>query len=631
MGDPATDCPYRRHRTSVDTENPNLGGRARRACEFGQHGGVIYDTLRRRMPPRGVWTPRARTASPWPRCFSGAADALVAVSLAGSLFFSLSPEASRQQVLLYLVINMAPFALLAPLVGPGHRPTSGSATAGIAVVPVRRCAPCAPPGWPSRCSTSASTSSPSPCSIAAKAYGRRRARRSSRASSTSRDQLVAANSRLARLNVIAGAVGGAHRCRRCSPSPIAHGRGDRVAARAVRRRRPLPRCAAVTPPRWSRSCRPASSTRSCTRRRSSPRRGRSRWSVPPSGSSSSASPSPCAARASRRGCTARPSPPTASARSPATPSRPLLRRRYGEDRLTAGVARRARRSSPPSAPSARPGRSCCWCRVVLGGAASVARQGFDALVQTRRPDGDPRPRVRPLRDPVPARLGRRRDRRDGDRHPDPLSLAIVAVGPAPGGRALRAVAARGQPRPTSRTRSTRSRWPAAASTTPSSGTAATSTASPSPSSPASSTSPGPRASTLDADDDRPPRRAARRGAVDLAARHSRGRLGDGAARRARRATRASAAPTAPVDAVDAEPAPHVERRRAIRARRATPTTTSPSTATSRSAIVSTDLRPVLLRAVDLDLHVDRVVVRAAARRRRPARRRRAPARRSSSS
>ena len=46
------------------------------------------------------------------------ADALVAVSLAGSLFFSISPDASRDQVLLYLVINMVPFTLLAPLIGP---------------------------------------------------------------------------------------------------------------------------------------------------------------------------------------------------------------------------------------------------------------------------------------------------------------------------------------------------------------------------------------------------------------------------------------------------------------------------------------------------------------------------------
>jgi predicted MFS family arabinose efflux permease len=49
---------------------------------------------------------------------AGVADAFVTVSLAGSLFFNVSPQASRNQVLLYLVVTMAPFAVLAPLVGP---------------------------------------------------------------------------------------------------------------------------------------------------------------------------------------------------------------------------------------------------------------------------------------------------------------------------------------------------------------------------------------------------------------------------------------------------------------------------------------------------------------------------------
>ena len=49
---------------------------------------------------------------------AGAADAFVSVSLAGSLFFNISPDASRQQVLLYLVVTLAPLAVLAPLVGP---------------------------------------------------------------------------------------------------------------------------------------------------------------------------------------------------------------------------------------------------------------------------------------------------------------------------------------------------------------------------------------------------------------------------------------------------------------------------------------------------------------------------------
>jgi predicted MFS family arabinose efflux permease len=59
---------------------------------------------------------------------AAAADAFVTVSLAGSLFFSVSPDASRNQVLTYLIVTMAPFAVLAPLIGPaidrfrrGHR------------------------------------------------------------------------------------------------------------------------------------------------------------------------------------------------------------------------------------------------------------------------------------------------------------------------------------------------------------------------------------------------------------------------------------------------------------------------------------------------------------------------------
>jgi predicted MFS family arabinose efflux permease len=45
-------------------------------------------------------------------------DAFVSVSLAGSLFFNVSPDASREQVLLYLLVTMVPLAVLAPLVGP---------------------------------------------------------------------------------------------------------------------------------------------------------------------------------------------------------------------------------------------------------------------------------------------------------------------------------------------------------------------------------------------------------------------------------------------------------------------------------------------------------------------------------
>jgi len=49
---------------------------------------------------------------------SAAADAFFAVSLADSLFFNVSVEAARPRLLLYLVVTMAPFAILAPFIGP---------------------------------------------------------------------------------------------------------------------------------------------------------------------------------------------------------------------------------------------------------------------------------------------------------------------------------------------------------------------------------------------------------------------------------------------------------------------------------------------------------------------------------
>jgi hypothetical protein len=46
-----------------------------------------------------------------------AGDTVFAVSLAGSLFFSISPHAAQGRVLLYLLLTMAPFAVVAPALG----------------------------------------------------------------------------------------------------------------------------------------------------------------------------------------------------------------------------------------------------------------------------------------------------------------------------------------------------------------------------------------------------------------------------------------------------------------------------------------------------------------------------------
>ena len=47
-----------------------------------------------------------------------ATDAIVAVALAGSIFFSISPDAARDRLALYLALTVAPFAVVTPLIGP---------------------------------------------------------------------------------------------------------------------------------------------------------------------------------------------------------------------------------------------------------------------------------------------------------------------------------------------------------------------------------------------------------------------------------------------------------------------------------------------------------------------------------
>jgi MFS family permease len=47
-----------------------------------------------------------------------AGDTLVTISLAGSLFFSISPKAAESKVFFYLLFTLAPFAIVSPLLGP---------------------------------------------------------------------------------------------------------------------------------------------------------------------------------------------------------------------------------------------------------------------------------------------------------------------------------------------------------------------------------------------------------------------------------------------------------------------------------------------------------------------------------
>jgi MFS family permease len=72
---------------------------------------------------------------------NAAGDALITVALAGSLFFSVSPAEARSKVALYLLVTMAPFAVLAPVIGPmldrfphGRRLALGAVCIGRAVL-----------------------------------------------------------------------------------------------------------------------------------------------------------------------------------------------------------------------------------------------------------------------------------------------------------------------------------------------------------------------------------------------------------------------------------------------------------------------------------------------------------------
>lgn len=71
-----------------------------------------------------------------------AGDTLLTVSLAGSLFFSISPQAAKDKVLLYLVLTMAPFAVVAPMLGPFIDRSRGARRALVVLSAVCRAVVC---------------------------------------------------------------------------------------------------------------------------------------------------------------------------------------------------------------------------------------------------------------------------------------------------------------------------------------------------------------------------------------------------------------------------------------------------------------------------------------------------------
>ncbi|MCZ7533998.1 MAG: hypothetical protein M5U23_11460 [Acidimicrobiia bacterium] len=73
---------------------------------------------------------------------SVAGDALVAVALAGSLFFSVPSTEARSNVALYLLITLAPFAVIGPFLGRVYDRSPGSYRAGLAISALGRIGVC---------------------------------------------------------------------------------------------------------------------------------------------------------------------------------------------------------------------------------------------------------------------------------------------------------------------------------------------------------------------------------------------------------------------------------------------------------------------------------------------------------
>lgn len=77
----------------------------------------------------------------WNQVLSYGTDAMITVALAGTVFFGASTDAQRGNILLYLLITMAPFAVVAPIIGPaldrlqhGRRWTMAGTAIGRAIL-----------------------------------------------------------------------------------------------------------------------------------------------------------------------------------------------------------------------------------------------------------------------------------------------------------------------------------------------------------------------------------------------------------------------------------------------------------------------------------------------------------------
>lgn len=105
---------------AVDEKRPESGV----GSAFGQFVAAIGHAGRSGIRRLGAWNRSAGAGESGlarlveMHALQSAADAFVTVALAGSLFFSVPTHQARTRVGLYLLIAMAPFAVVAPLLGP---------------------------------------------------------------------------------------------------------------------------------------------------------------------------------------------------------------------------------------------------------------------------------------------------------------------------------------------------------------------------------------------------------------------------------------------------------------------------------------------------------------------------------
>ncbi len=136
---------------------------------------------------------------------TNAADALFTVSLAGSLFFSVSADAARPRILVYLLLTLAPFLVLGPFVAPVVDRVRGGYRFVILLTAAGRCAACA------ALAASLNTLLFFPEAFAVLVLGRTYsvAKSSLVARLVDDDRrLVSANAQLARLGTVGGIAGG---------------------------------------------------------------------------------------------------------------------------------------------------------------------------------------------------------------------------------------------------------------------------------------------------------------------------------------------------------------------------------------------------------------------------------------